>query len=49
MIKAETIEAAHGKRRVKLMERVNSSISVRGESGAWNAHEDAVLPSQRPR
>ncbi|MET4114741.1 putative ATPase [Bradyrhizobium sp. JR1.5] len=46
MIKAETIETTRGKRRVKLMERINSLISVRGESGAWNAHKDAVLPSE---
>lgn len=31
MIKAESIEATQGKRTVKLMERINSLISVRGE------------------
>ncbi|MET4276288.1 putative ATPase [Bradyrhizobium sp. F1.2.2] len=46
MIKTEMIEATRGKRTVKLMERVNSLISVRGESGAWIAHKDAVLPSE---
>lgn len=46
MIKAETIETTRGKRTVKLMERINSLIRVRGESGAWNAHKDAVLPSE---
>ena len=46
MIKSERIEATHGKRTVLLMERVNSHVSVRGESGAWSEHRDAVLPSE---
>ncbi|MHC2622552.1 putative ATPase [Bradyrhizobium huanghuaihaiense] len=46
MIKAESIEATQGRRTVRLMERKNSLVSVRGESGAWNSHKDAVLPSE---
>lgn len=46
MIKAESIEVTRGKRTVQMMERKNSLISVRGESGAWNSHKDAVLPSE---
>lgn len=46
MIKAETIEATQGKRKVQLMERKNSLVSVRGDSGAWSSHKDAVLPSE---
>jgi predicted ATPase len=46
MIKSECIEATQGKRRVLLMERKNSLVSVRGESGAWSSHKDAVLPSE---
>jgi predicted ATPase len=46
MIKAESIEATQGKRKVLLMERTNSLVSVRGESGAWSSHKDAVLPSE---
>src|SRR3954453_22790813 len=46
MIKTEIIETTRGKQTVKLMERINSLIRVRGESGAWNAHKDAVLPSE---
>lgn len=46
MIKAETIEATQGKRTVHLMERKNSLVSVRGDSGAWSSHKDAVLPSE---
>lgn len=46
MIKAESIEATQGKRAVQLMERKNSLVSVRGESGAWSSHKDAVLPSE---
>ncbi|KGT78042.1 ATPase [Bradyrhizobium japonicum] len=46
MIKAESIEAAQGKRTVQLMERKNSLVSIRGESGAWSSHKDAVLPSE---
>ncbi|MGY4476218.1 AAA family ATPase [Bradyrhizobium sp. USDA 3364] len=46
MIKSERIETAHGKRKVLLMERTNSHVSIRGESGAWSEHRDAVLPSE---
>ncbi|MGY3498731.1 AAA family ATPase [Bradyrhizobium sp. USDA 4502] len=46
MIKSERIEAIHGKRKVLMMERTNSYVSVRGESGAWSEHKDAVLPSE---
>ncbi|WP_429024670.1 AAA family ATPase [Bradyrhizobium sp. I1.14.4] len=46
MIKSERIEATHGKRKVLMMERANSHVSVRGESGAWSEHKDAVLPSE---
>lgn len=46
MIKAESIEATQGKRKVHLMERKNSLVSVRGDSGAWSSHKDAVLPSE---
>lgn len=46
MIKAESIEMTQGKRTVQLMERKNSLVSVRGESGAWSSHKDAVLPSE---
>ncbi|MCC8942578.1 AAA family ATPase [Bradyrhizobium sp. Arg68] len=46
MIKSESIEATHGKRTVMLMERTNSVVRVRGESGAWREHRDAVLPSE---
>ncbi|MCA6124376.1 AAA family ATPase [Bradyrhizobium sp. WSM 1704] len=46
MIKSERIEATHGKRKVLLMERTNSHVSVRGESGAWSEHKNAVLPSE---
>ncbi|TYL97163.1 AAA family ATPase [Bradyrhizobium rifense] len=46
MIKAESIETTQGKRKVQLMARTNSLVSVRGESGAWNSHKDAVLPSE---
>jgi len=46
MIKAESIETTQGKRKVLLMERTNSLVSVRGESGAWSSHKDAVLPSE---
>ncbi|QOZ23257.1 AAA family ATPase [Bradyrhizobium sp. CCBAU 51753] len=46
MIKSESIEATHGKRKVLLMERTNSVVRVRGESGAWREHRDAVLPSE---
>lgn len=46
MIKAESIEMTQGKRAVQLMERKNSLVSVRGESGAWSGHKDAVLPSE---
>ncbi|WP_029077604.1 AAA family ATPase [Bradyrhizobium sp. th.b2] len=46
MIKSERIEVAHGKRKVLLMERTNSHVSVRGESGALSEHKDAVLPSE---
>ena len=35
MIKAESIETTQGKRKVQLMARTNSLVSVRGESGAW--------------
>jgi predicted ATPase len=46
MIKTESIETTQGKRKVQLMERTNSLVSVRGESGAWNSHKDALLPSE---
>ena len=46
MIKSESIEAVQGKRTVLLMERKNSLVSVRSESGAWRSHRDAVLPSE---
>ena len=46
MIKTESIETTRGKRNVLLMERKNSLVSVRGESGAWVAHKNAVLPSE---
>lgn len=46
MIKAESIEATQGKRKVQLMERKNSLVTVRGDSGAWSSHKDAVLPSE---
>ncbi|WP_063694176.1 AAA family ATPase [Bradyrhizobium stylosanthis] len=46
MIKSESIEATQGRRTVQLMERKNSLVSVRGESGAWSSHKDAVLPSE---
>lgn len=46
MIKEETIEATQGKRTVRLMERKNSLVSVRSDSGAWSSHKDAVLPSE---
>ncbi|MBR1159637.1 AAA family ATPase [Bradyrhizobium elkanii] len=46
MIKSERIEATHGKRKVLMMERTNSHVSVRGESGTWSEHKDAVLPSE---
>lgn len=46
MIKSERIEATHGKRKVLLMERTNSHVSVRGEDGAWSEHRNAVLPSE---
>lgn len=46
MIKAESIETTQGKRKIQLMERKNSLVSVRGESGAWNSHKNAVLPSE---
>ena len=38
MIKSESIEAVQGKRTVLLMERKNSLVSVRSESGAWSSH-----------
>ena len=46
MIKSESIETTQGKRTVLLMERKNSLVSVRSESGAWSSHRDAVLPSE---
>ena len=46
MIKSERIEAIHGKRKVLMMERTNSHVSVRGETGAWSEHKNAVLPSE---
>jgi len=46
MIKSESIEATQGRRTVLLMERKNALVSVRGESGAWSSHKDAVLPSE---
>ncbi|WBL78168.1 AAA family ATPase [Bradyrhizobium xenonodulans] len=46
MIKTESIETTEGKRTVQLMERKNSLVSVRGDSGAWSSHKDAVLPSE---
>ncbi|MGY3237785.1 putative ATPase [Bradyrhizobium sp. USDA 4472] len=46
MIKSESIEATRGKRTVQMMERKNSLVSVRGDSGAWINHKDAVLPSE---
>ena len=46
MIKSESIEATQGKRTVRLMERKNSLVSVRDESGTWRSHKDAVLPSE---
>jgi predicted ATPase len=46
MIKAESIESTQGKRTVCLMERKNSLVSIRGDSGAWSSHKDAVLPSE---
>ncbi|MCA6103274.1 AAA family ATPase [Bradyrhizobium australafricanum] len=46
MIKSERIEAIHGKRKVLMMERTNSHVSVRGESGAWSEHKNAVVPSE---
>ena len=46
MIKAESIEATQGKRTVRLMERKNSLVSVRGDGGTWSSHKDAVLPSE---
>jgi len=46
MIKFESIEAGSGKRKVLMMERKNSLVSVRGDSGAWHDHKDAVLPSE---
>ena len=46
MIKEESIEAIQGKRTVRLMERKNSLVSIRDDSGAWVSHKDAVLPSE---
>jgi predicted ATPase len=46
MIKSESIEATQGKRTVLLMERKNSLVSVRNDSGAWVNHKEAVLPSE---
>ena len=46
MIKEERIEATQGKRTVLLMERKNSFVSVRSDSGAWSSRKDAVLPSE---
>ncbi|MCG2668783.1 ATPase [Bradyrhizobium sp. CCBAU 11434] len=46
MIKGESIEATQGKRTVLLMERKNSLVSIRDDSGAWSSHKDAVLPSE---
>jgi predicted ATPase len=46
MIKEECIEATQGKRTVKLMERKNSLVSVRDDSGTWSSRKDAVLPSE---
>ncbi|WP_256805667.1 MULTISPECIES: AAA family ATPase [unclassified Bradyrhizobium] len=46
MIKEESIEATQGKRTVRLMERRNSLVSIRDDSGAWVNHKDAVLPSE---
>jgi len=46
MIKEESIEAIQGKRTVRLMERKNSLVSIRDDSGAWVNHKDAVLPSE---
>ena len=46
MIKSESIEATHGKRTVTMMERKNSLVSIRSDSGAWQSHKDAVLPSE---
>ncbi|MBR0793914.1 AAA family ATPase [Bradyrhizobium jicamae] len=46
MIKSECIEATHGKQKVRMMARKNSLVSIRGESGAWSDHRDAVLPSE---
>ncbi|MGY8709257.1 AAA family ATPase [Bradyrhizobium sp. 18BD] len=46
MIKTESIETTRGKRTVQMMERKNSLVSVRGDSGAWINHKDAVLPSE---
>lgn len=45
-IKSESIEAKQGKRTVRLMERKNSLVSIRDDSGAWTSHKDAVLPSE---
>src|SRR5947209_9869637 len=44
MIKAESIETTQGKRKVQLMARTNSLVSVRGESGACISHTDALVP-----
>ena len=46
MIKEESIEATQGKRTVCLMERKNSLVSIRDDSGTWVDHKDAVLPSE---
>ncbi|QIP02683.1 MULTISPECIES: AAA family ATPase [Bradyrhizobium] len=46
MIKEESIETTQGKRTVRLMERKNSLVSIRDDSGAWVNHKDAVLPSE---
>jgi predicted ATPase len=46
MIKSERIEATRGKRKVLMMERTNSLVSVRDENGSWSDHKDALLPSE---
>lgn len=46
MIRSERIEMIRGKRKVLMVERTNALVSIRNESGVWESHKDALLPSE---
>ncbi|KIU47274.1 MULTISPECIES: AAA family ATPase [Bradyrhizobium] len=46
MIRSERIEMISGKRNVLMVERTNALVSIRNESGVWESHKDALLPSE---